>query len=532
LSASFGPGRAVLFTVNATAAAATGVVITPDSAVLTALTDTVRLHAAAADAGGNPVPVAWISLDPGIATVDAQGLVRSLANGTARIVASAGARADTAPVRVAQVATALAAGQQSVTLAPGQGTQLTATTIDARGQPVASSTPLTWTSTNPGVATVSNTGAVTAVAGGTTRVVVASGALSDTVDVTVTGSVSFDFVAAGETGTCALTPAGAAYCWGEPPQSSTIPSGVPAPVGGGIQFETLTVGLDHRCGIAVGGAAYCWGYGLVGQRGNGETSAALIRTPVPVSGGLTFTQIAAGENHTCALATDQRVYCWGHNEFGQLGVGGAVSCGFSNFPCSAIPLQVSGALTFQQIDAHGDVSCGVTTGGAVYCWGFGFGNAPVLVDNSRTYHEVAVGLLHVCARSGTIAYCRGDNRDGQLGTGNGFNQAAFTLVAGGIAFVELDAGHWFTCGRTAAGQVHCWGRNLDFELGNGGVGLESNVPVAVTGGHVFSQISSGRAHSCGVAADGVYCWGGNSARQIGDNTTTNRPAPVKVGGQT
>jgi alpha-tubulin suppressor-like RCC1 family protein len=529
-TASFDATHSVTFTVTATAGAASGVTVTPDSVNLSSLGDTVRLHATAVDAGNNPAPVAWQSLDPGIATVSSTGLVTSLANGRARIVASSGAKADTAIVKVQQVIASVVANPGAVTVAAGNSQPVTATASDARGQTVAGAT-FSWLSLNPAIATVSGTGVITGVSTGGTQVIVSSGGKADTVAVTVTGAVLLRRPSVGRLGSCAVSTSNVVYCWGTPQQDPAVSVTRPAPVSASVPFDTVAVGEDHRCALTPAGAAWCWGNGLVGQLGNGTTSGGFNPNPVPVSGGLTFTQIAAGYRHTCGLTAAGAAYCWGYNNNGQLGTGSAVTCGFQNLPCAAIPVAVTGGHTFTQIDANADRTCAVATTGDVYCWGQFFGTSPTVAFTGRTYTQVAVGGLHACALSGGAAYCFGDNRYGQLGTGNGFNQLSPTPVAGGLVFTQIDAGTWFTCGITPGGAAWCWGRNGDSELGNAAAGVQSSVPVPVSGSHAFSRLSSGEAHTCAQAADGVYCWGGNVAGELVDGTTTNRAVPVKVLGQ-
>ena len=85
--------------------------------------------------------------------------------------------------------------------------------------------------------------------------------------------------------------------------------------------------------------------------------------PQPVTGGLTFTAITAGETHSCAIATSGAAYCWGSNASGRLGIG-------TTDTQSLVPAAVAGGLVFRSIDV-GDHSCAVTTPNEVYCWGPG-----------------------------------------------------------------------------------------------------------------------------------------------------------------
>ena len=124
--------------------------------------------------------------------------------------------------------------------------------------------------------------------------------------------------------TCALTRAGAAYCWGangsgQLGDRTIVPRSTPTPVAGGFVFTDLATTWDHSCGVVAAGAAYCWGANTYGQLGDGSTSNRA--SPSAVGGGLVFRSVAPGERHTCGVTTDSTAYCWGSNAYGQLGDG-------------------------------------------------------------------------------------------------------------------------------------------------------------------------------------------------------------------
>ena len=98
-----------------------------------------------------------------------------------------------------------------------------------------------------------------------------------------------------------------------------------------------------------------------------------------MSGGLRFSAVDAGwRYHTCGLTTSGAAYCWGFNVWGQLGNGSTEN--------TAVPAAVSGGLTFAGLSAGGTNSCGVTSPGFVYCWGDHLGKAsavPARVDGQQ-----------------------------------------------------------------------------------------------------------------------------------------------------
>ena len=94
----------------------------------------------------------------------------------------------------------------------------------------------------------------------------------------------------------------------------------PLPVSGGLVFGSVSAGRSHTCGVATNGAVHCWGNNFYGQVGDG-TGSDLRLVPTVVAGGLTFASVSVSWFHTCGLTTGGVGYCWGSNEFGQLGDG-------------------------------------------------------------------------------------------------------------------------------------------------------------------------------------------------------------------
>ena len=161
------------------------------------------------------------------------------------------------------------------------------------------------------------------------------------------------------------------------------------------------------------------------------------------------------------------------------------------------------------------------------------------------YASVAAGGAHSCAlTTGGAAHCWGRGESGQLGV----PPPAFTClldpsiacslvpipVEAALTFQRLSAGGTHTCGLTSDGSAYCWGSNSAGQLGDNSV-VTRNAPVAVATALKFASIDAGPEHTCGLTSDSTaYCWGGNSLGQLGDGSTTNRsvPVPVTTGGLT
>lgn len=303
--------------------------------------------------------------------------------------------------------------------------------------------------------------------------------------VAVEGGHAFTTVSAGTTRTCGLDGAGAAWCWGgsqaqgEPgylgdgtPRSGATPVRVAAD----SPFVAITAG-GASCALTASGVAYCWGENFEADVGDSTTQPRLA--PVPVAAGaLRFRAIAAGRAHVCAITLDDRLYCWGSNRWGQLGIGDVPydAFGFKRI----YPSPVWRDSTFRAVAAGGAHTCALTTSGRAYCWGQNE-NAQQLGDESGVTHRGVPGP-----------------------------------VAGGHLFVDVTAGTVATCGLTASGESWCWGSDYFGGLGdgrevNGGVGH----PVLTRGGP-YRAVTVGGSHACGVTSGGeLDCWGDGFYGQVG-----------------
>lgn len=368
--------------------------------------------------------------------------------------------------------------------------------------------------------------------GPNTLTATAAGLFGSPITFNATVALAFQSLAAGQGHTCGLAINGAAYCWGDNSfgalgDGTSTDRANPVLVLGGLTFRTLVAGSRHTCGLVLSGAAYCWGYAGQGELGDGTIADVSVRTPVAVVGGLTFENLSAKFNHTCGITTGGIAYCWGYNQNGQLGDGTETS--------RSSPVAVAGSLTFVNVTTGTAHTCGVTAGGPAYCWGLntygqlGDGGAnqvrlsPVQVIASVTFRYVAPGGgPYSCGLTvAGAAYCWGWNPSGQLGDGTSSPHSAPSAVNGSLAFQSVSTGNNYACGITIAGAGYCWGENPEGQLGNGAVS-DRLTPFPVAGGQTFQSLTTGIFHACGVATGGAAsCWGWNYYGQLGNGTTLN-----------
>lgn len=177
-------------------------------------------------------------------------------------------------------------------------------------------------------------------------------------------------------GSCGLTEDGSTYCWSSQGVQEVAPS---------LQLGRFAGKSSHACGVSTDGAGYCWGENFAGQLGNGEFGPG-GPTPVQVQVPVPLVRIATGAAHSCALDTDGGAWCWGYDFQGQVGDGGPIeSLDHWRVPT---PQPVDADLAFAEIFAFSDHTCAWTTSGEPYCWGLNEWGQ--LGDGSRTSRAVPV----------------------------------------------------------------------------------------------------------------------------------------------
>jgi len=386
------------------------------------------------------------------------------------------------------------------------------------------------------------------------------------------GTPAAPSVAMGAVHACAVKESGVAVCWGwniagqlgdgtvsTDPRNQAVTSPVNVALLG-ANVAQITAGAEHTCALTRAGAAYCWGFNFFGQLGRGFNENGRVDSPLPVqvdtfSSGVA--QISAGGLHTCAVTTAGAAYCWGWAAYGQVGAGFFGSPDNSSLPTFPFPVQglSSGVAS---ISAGGRHTCAVTTAGAALCWGAN--EAGQLGDGTTTDQpgpvqvtgltsgvvSISAGSQHSCAlMQGGSVKCWGDNRHGELGIGrgglDGSNGSLVPLDVVGLpapaAAIATGGSQSNTGGRTCvlttAGAALCWGSNFLGGLGNGSeTGLSDYIaaptPVSFLSSGV-AGIAAGLDSGCALMISGsVLCWGWNDYGTLGDGTFLTRLRPVPV----
>lgn len=554
-------GKTATTTVTVVPRAVASVEIAVDALTLKLGADTT-FTAVARDDRGVPITGAaktWSSSNPAVVTVDAAtGAVSAVESGTATISAtSAGKSAHVVVTVVAPVA--------SVTIQPALDTleawtqpTLVAELRDAKGR-LLTGREVTWTSSDPAIASVQNIGAALSqwTILGRDRGTVTVTATSEGISATATRVVVIKYysVSVGTMHACNIASGGIVWCWGLNSDQGRIGSPVlgptefssrPIQLTGGHKFAKVSTYARTSCGITIDGEAFCWGTNAWGALGAGSNVSGSY-LPLRVAGGHLFVDIATGSDHSCAIDDSGKAYCWGHNDWRQLGTGNATA--------SNVPVAVAGNLTFRSIAAGSGAVCGVAVSGASYCWGansigqlgdggkISYGNTFISLPNQvvggHSFASIDLGNQFTCAvTTGGAGYCWGSN-SGKLGIGSGTEYSSPQAVAGGHLFERISAGANHACGVTTVGDVYCWGSNGNGQLGNP-IANGSSLPIKAAGTLKLREVDAAGigtgsgAHTCAISRDRLttYCWGRNDVGQLGNDATTapaiSNPTPSIV----
>jgi alpha-tubulin suppressor-like RCC1 family protein len=524
---------------------------------------TTKLSATPKDANGAVLSgraVTWSSSSNNIATVDANGTVTGVAAGTATISAASEGKSATANITVKLDVPAIPVATVSVAAAPDtleawDPSTMVATLRDANAN-ILTNRVIRWSVSNPAVAVIDSvTGVLTGIDRGTVTVTATSeGKVGSTSRVIV---IKYRSISAGSMHVCDIASGGIAWCWGlngaegrigsEQLGSSSM-SAVPVRVPGNQKLAQLATFGRHTCALTTEGKAYCWGYNGWGALG-ANSNVSQSPTPVAVASNQTFRSISAGSDHACAVTFDNVAYCWGNNDWRQLGTGTAAQ---------SAPVQVSNSIAFASVTAGASFTCGVATNGSTYCWGansigqtgdgktINYGNvfvsAPQAVVGGQAFKSVSLGSQYACGVTlGGQAYCWGSNNS-KFGAGAMNDSSTPVAVSGGLNFRSISTGYGHACGVTTADAIYCWGANGNGQLG-AAIQNGSNVPVRAAGNLLAAEVAAAgigtgsAAHTCMISKDRltVYCFGRDDVGQLGNGSTTaasaSNPTPVIVVGQ-
>lgn len=265
-------------------------------------------------------------------------------------------------------------------------------------------------------------------------------------------------------------------------------------------FQQSCVVYDERL--------YCWGDNNTGELGLGDMDAhdsGPQRVEVPAEPDAKWKTVCGGQEHTCASTTDGRVACWGRNNLGQLG--------FAPSAAQLTPRFIDNPLIagVQEVSCQGYFTCALLDSGTLYCWG--------------------------------------DNEEGSLGMGSTtptYTEEPQPVDPGlvGATFIQITTGEGHACAIRSDNALLCWGRNsyrqVDGEVldnvappDNQRVATPHRIGVSAGISDNWTSVSGGIQTTCAIRMGRLYCWGTGGSGQLGlGDTIPQRDVPTQVGSLT
>jgi alpha-tubulin suppressor-like RCC1 family protein len=247
-------------------------------------------------------------------------------------------------------------------------------------------------------------------------------------------------------------------------------------------ISTLALGGRHSA-FLTNNQLYTWGDDTYGQLGNGSDLTAEVNVPTLITvfvpslrNGDKIVQIQWGDAHSAFLTQAGDLYTWGENTYSQLGQGSTFT-GDTTLP-TKITVALAGGDKIVQLSVGGYHSAFLTEAGHIYTWG--------------------------------------DNTNGQLGQGFGFTEPATPTriesvspaLAAGESIIQVAMGLNHSAFLTSAGHLYTWGRNTYGQLGHGNYSSYLNLPTKINFEDYITNVALGTAHTvCTNSVDQLYMFG-------------------------
>jgi alpha-tubulin suppressor-like RCC1 family protein len=336
-------------------------------------------------------------------------------------------------------------------------------------------------------------------------------------------------IAAGSFHTCVIRNSGLA-CWGENMSGAlgfcdAAPQVLVPTTTFAFPVAQLALGELHMCVRLIDGQVWCWGSRFQGETGDGISTQS---SPIPRRVPGVFRDLASRRYHTCAIDSGGALYCWGGNTKGELGIGDTMDRGS--------PQRVGTKSNWVQVVVGGLFTCARDTTGAAFCWGdntdgaIGDGtrqprSTPTPVAGSHVFTSLSAGKTHVCGHDGGgVVWCWGHGGTGQLGNAKQGPNADELVPFQVGAYASVAAAWFLTCALDGAGALWCWGDNTMRTLAP--IDQDTLATPQQLGSGPFVEVAAGGYQICTRTASSVVaCHGLNDRGQLGLGDLMDRDTP-------
>jgi alpha-tubulin suppressor-like RCC1 family protein len=319
---------------------------------------------------------------------------------------------------------------------------------------------------------------------------------------------------------------------------TTNPASVPKQIGVGSTWISVAAGTSHTVAIKNDGTLWSWGSNEYGQLGNHSPVDSAI--PVQEFSHQTWIAVAAGGDFTVALRSDGKLYAWGDNTYGQIGIEPQAPGYFDS------PQQVGTETDWVSVSA-GQFHClALKQNGKLYAWGgntfgqLGVGtedsHIPLKVNDDTNWAVVtACGTHNLAIKNDGTLYAWGNNGNGQLGDSTTVEKDTPVKIGLAANWSAVVGGYYHSAALRNDGTLWTWGSNEYGQLGDGTGGdlnHDSNIPKQIVAADTWIGVYSGAQYTLGIklGINGLWAWGNNNYSQLGDGGVADRlvPNPVSI----
>lgn len=301
-----------------------------------------------------------------------------------------------------------------------------------------------------------------------------------------------------------------------------------------LSAKEVAAGYAHSAVLTEEGEVWCFGRNDFGQIGNGTTTRSA--TPQKAKVNVKFTSVTAGKNHTVAIDENGMIWAWGDNQYGQVGNKSTKNT------LSPVCITKDIDAKFIQVvsSSNADYTLALDELGNVWAWGQGmygtFGNGyttssniPVQTTKDKKFVKLAAGHYHAAAidQSGNIwtwgTNMKENKKDGGfLGTADFKNYYSPVQISTGIEYSDISADEMSTVATDSLGNVWTWGSNKNYLLADGST-KDANAPQQLDLTIKYADVEVGFINGAALDKEGVvYTWGVNSTYGALGNGTTDK----------
>lgn len=356
-------------------------------------------------------------------------------------------------------------------------------------------------------------------------------------------SQCWSLVASGWNFSLGIKTDGTIWAWGyngngQLGNGTSIDCNTPTQIGNFNNWKSISGGPYFSLAIKTDGTLWGWGQNDYGQLGDGT----IISKDTPTQIGIDNTWKAIvigpddwvlGKGHTIALKTDNTLWAWGGNSFGQLGDGTTTD--------KQIPIQIGTDVNWASITTGHNHSLAIKTDGTLWAWGWnnlgqlGDGTTndqivPIQIGTATNWKIISAGNGYSLGikTDGTL-WAWGNGANGRLGDGTNLDQHTPIQIGNLTSWKYIYSGLLQSHGIKTDGTLWAWGYNNNGELGDGTY-VTKSVPVQIGTNNNWELIASmGSRHLSGIQNDKtLWAWGNNFSGELGDGTNINKNEPVNI----